>query len=180
MNRRSSILRSGLILFLLICLAPLVRAWEREPNERLCRAARQTDRRGQRACRAVRLYGPRRSESFLRLHAGRKFLLPHRPQRGRRGAAVASPNRRRRRAGPARAKFCISRRAIRQRKNGRARAWARTIPASRRKPALPMSRRLRSCTIHSPRSRKTSPKSTPNCPARTRMAIRTRRTGPNG
>src|ERR1019366_737707 len=32
MNRRSSILRSGLAVFLLICLAPMVRAWEREPS----------------------------------------------------------------------------------------------------------------------------------------------------
>jgi Xaa-Pro aminopeptidase len=31
-NRRSPILRSSLILFLVVCLAPLVRAWEREPN----------------------------------------------------------------------------------------------------------------------------------------------------
>ena len=32
MNRRSSILRNGLAVFLLICLAPVVRAWEREPS----------------------------------------------------------------------------------------------------------------------------------------------------
>src|SRR6202163_696335 len=32
MNVRRSILRSGIILLLLACLAPLVRAWEREPN----------------------------------------------------------------------------------------------------------------------------------------------------
>jgi len=32
MNGRNSILRGSLILFLLVCLAPLVRAWEREPN----------------------------------------------------------------------------------------------------------------------------------------------------
>lgn len=32
MNRRSSILRGGLILFLLVFLAPLVGAWEREPG----------------------------------------------------------------------------------------------------------------------------------------------------
>src|SRR6202140_4569526 len=32
MNRRYSILRGAIIFLLLVCLAPLVRAWEREPN----------------------------------------------------------------------------------------------------------------------------------------------------